>query len=140
MSQLEDKESYSKIKEIFINSENQYILISGAAALAIMGDPESLKLLLDKTLLDNIDHSVRAEIYSAIAEIGGIGDDFYKLFKLYFTRKDLQNPLCMAFLENIRKEAMEEDLVEMLEEFNEAQSGSEKNHRIYSKSGRRNFT
>ena len=125
LSQLGDKESCSKIKEIFINSENQYILISGAAALAIMGDPESLKLLLDKTLLDNIDHSVRAEIYSAIAEIGGIGDDFYKLFKLYFTRKDLQNPLCMAFLENIRKEAMEEDLIEMLDEFNEAQSDSE---------------
>lgn len=126
LTQLDDKHSYNRIKEIFINSKNQYILISGAAALAIMGDPESLKLLLDKTLLDNIDHSVRAEIYSAIAEIGGIGDEFYKLFKLYFSRKDLQNPLCMAFLENIRKESMEEDFIEMLDEFNESQDGSEK--------------
>jgi len=126
LTQLEDKHSYNKIKEIFVNSENQFILISGAAALSIMGDSESLKLLLDKTLLDNIDHSVRAEIYSSIAEIGGIGDEFYKLFKLYFTKKDLQNPLCIAFLENIRKEPMSGDFTKMLDEFNESQNESDK--------------
>jgi len=125
LTQLEDKHSYNKIKELFVNSENQFILISGAAALSIMGDPESLKLLLDKTLLDDIDHSVRAEIYSSIAEIGGIGDEFYKLFKLYFSKKDLQNPLCIAFLENIRKEPMEQRLIEMLDVFNESENESE---------------
>ena len=126
LTQLEDKESYSKIKELFVNSENQFILISGAAALSIMGDSDSLKLLLDKTRCDKIDHSVRAEIYSSIAEIGGVGDEFYKLFKLYFSKKDLQNPLCIAFLENIRKEAMEPDFVEMLDEFNESDNESAK--------------
>ncbi len=118
--QLEDKHSYSQIKNIFIKSENQIILISGAAALSIMGDSESLKLLLDKTLLDNMDHSVRAEIYSSIAEIGGIGDEFYKLFKLYFSKKDLQNPLCIAFLESICKEPMDNVFIAMLDEFNES--------------------
>ena len=121
LTQLEDKESYDKIKRIFIDSDNQFILISGAAALTIMGDPESLKLLLDKTLQDNIDHSVRAEIYSAIAAIGGIGDEFYKLFKLYFTREDLQNPLCVEFLESIRDEPMTEEFTEMLNEFNDSE-------------------
>jgi len=123
LTQLEDKESYPKIKKLFIESHNQFILISGAAALSIMGDYDALKLLLDKTSQHKIDHSVRAEIYSSIAEIGDVGDEFYKLFKLYFSKKDLQNPLCMAFLENIRKEPMDEDFVEMLEEFNE--SGNE---------------
>ncbi len=126
LTQLEDKESYDKIKRIFINSANQFILISGAAALTIMGDPEALKLLLDKTLQDNIDHSVRAEIYSAIAEIGGVGDEFYKLFKLYFSKKDLQNPLCVSFLESIRKEPMAYAFIEMLNEFNEPEEKSEK--------------
>jgi len=126
LTQLEDKQSYDKIKDIFVNSENQFILISGAAALAIICDSESLKLLLDKTLLDDIDHSVRAEIYSSIAEIGDVGDDFYKLFKLYFTRKDLQNPLCIAFLENIRKEPMDDFFTKMLDEFNESQNESYK--------------
>ena len=125
LTQLEDKESYDKIKEIFINSDNQFILISGAAALTIMGNPEALKLLLNKTSQDNIDHSVRAEIYSAIAEIGGIGDEFYKLFKLYFSRKDLQNPLCVAFLESIRKEPMSGEFTAMLDDFNESEDKSE---------------
>ena len=125
LTQLEDKESYDKIKEIFINSDNQFILISGAAALTIMGNPEALKLLLNKTLQDNIDHSVRAEIYSAIAEIGGIGDEFYKLFKLYFSKKDLQNPLCVAFLESIRKEPMTGEFTAMLDDFNESEDKSE---------------
>lgn len=126
LTQLEDKESFDKIKDIFIDSDNQFILISGAAALTVMGDPEALKLLLDKTMHDNIDHSVRAEIYSAIAEIGGIGDEFYKLFKLYFTKKDLQNPLCLAFLESIREEPMTEEFTSMLNEFNESEDKSEK--------------
>ncbi|MDD5599964.1 MAG: hypothetical protein PHV82_18615, partial [Victivallaceae bacterium] len=104
LTQLDDRDSFSRIKKIFVESDNQFISISGAVALSLMGDPESLKLLLEKTLEDNLDHSVRTEIYSAIAEIGGIGDEFYKLFKLYFTKKNLQNPLCIAFLEGIRKE------------------------------------
>jgi len=126
LTQLEDRESYDKIKRIFINSDNQFILICGSAALTIMGDPEALKLLLDKTLQENIDHSVRAEIYSAIAEIGGIGDEFYKLFRLYFSKKDLQNPLCMAFLENIRKEPMADEFTAMLNEFNDSDDETEK--------------
>lgn len=126
LTQLEDKESYAKIKDFFINSHNQFILISGAAALSIMSDYDSLKLLLDKTRQHKIDHSVRAEIYSSIAEIGGVGDEFYKLFKLYFSKKDLQNPLCIAFLENIRKDPMEQGVIKMLDEFNESENKSDK--------------
>lgn len=126
LTQLDDKESYAKIKELFVNSENQFILISGATALSIIGNPEALKLLLEKTLKDNIDHSVRAEIYSSIAEIGGVGDDFYKLFKLYFTKKDLQNPLCIAFLEGIKKEPIDQGFIDLLDEYNESQCDSGK--------------
>ena len=126
LAQLEDKESYNKIKELFINSENQFILISGAVALSIIGNPESLKLLLEKTSKDNIDHSVRAEIYSSIAEIGGIEDEFYKLFKLYFTRKDLQDSLCIAFIEAIHKEPVAQEFLDLLDEYNESQCGSDK--------------
>ena len=126
LTQLEDKDSYDKIKELFVNSENQFILISGAAALSIMGNPDSLKLLLEKTLQDNIAHSVRAEIYSSIAEIGGIGDEFYKLFKLYFTKKDLQNPLCMEFLEKIHKEPLDESFIDLLDEYNDSDNESSK--------------
>jgi MFS family permease len=126
LTQLEDKDSYPRIKKIFVESDNQFISISGAEALSLMGDPESLKLLLDKTPLENLDHSVRAEIYSAIAEIGGIGDEFYKLFKLYFTKKNLQNPLCIAFLEGIRKEPLEPSLLELLDKFNESGKGIDK--------------
>jgi MFS family permease len=126
LTQLEDKDSYNKIKDLFVNSDNQFILISGATALSLMEDSESLKLLLHKTLQDNIAHSVRAEIYCAIAEKGGVGDDFYKLFKLYFTKKDLQNPLCIAFLENVRKEPMDERFIKMLNKFNESQTEADK--------------
>ncbi|MFA6716805.1 MAG: MFS transporter [Victivallaceae bacterium] len=68
LTQLEDKDSFLRIKKIFIESDNQFLLISGAVALSLMGDPESLKLLLEKTRKDNLDRSVRAEIYSSIAE------------------------------------------------------------------------
>ncbi|MDD4352768.1 MAG: hypothetical protein PHU71_07400, partial [Candidatus Gracilibacteria bacterium] len=126
LTQLDDKDTFSRIKKIFVESDNQFISISGAVALSLMGDPESLKLLLEKTLEDNLDHSVRAEIYSAIAEIGGIGDEFYKLFKLYFTKKNLQNPLCIAFLEGIRKEPLDVVLLEQLDQFNESGKGIDK--------------
>ncbi|MFA6716804.1 MAG: hypothetical protein WCS27_15595 [Victivallaceae bacterium] len=45
---------------------------------------------------------------------------------MYFTKKNLQNPLCIAFLEGIRKEPLDAGFLKLLEQFNESQKGVKK--------------
>ena len=50
LTQLHDEKSYPKIEKIFRETRNPRLVIHGAAALVKIGDPEALKLLLDKSL------------------------------------------------------------------------------------------
>ena len=124
LAQLEDRESYGRIKGIFRDSANQFIIINGAAALSIIGDQEAVELLLEKIKDESLDRSVRGEIYSAIADVGGVGDEFFKLFRQYFTCEEIRNPLCVGFVESLGHEPLSEELKAMLEDYNEGRCGA----------------
>lgn len=126
LAQLDDQPSFERIKQIFIESANQFVIIQGAVALTLIGDPGSLKLLLYKTLQDDLDRSVRAEIYSSIAELGDVGNEFYKLFRLYFTREELRDSLCIAFLEELHRKPIPDELLALISEYNTDESKPEK--------------
>ena len=81
--QLGDTESYAAIKALFKSTSNPRTITNGAAALALLGDDESLGLLLDKTLLPGIPAKILSELVYNIASIKGRGDDIYKFLKLH---------------------------------------------------------
>ena len=83
LAQLDDKDSFHEIREIFRMSSNPRIVTYGASALAIIGDDASFKLLLEKTLVSGMPSKVLYEIIYSIAQIEGHGDGVYSFLKLY---------------------------------------------------------
>ncbi len=124
LAQLNDQFSLDRIKKIFVETDNQFLIINSAAALNIIGDPEALELLLEKTLQDGLDRSVRAEIYSVVAEMGDVGDAFYRLFKLFFTRKELRNSLCLGFFEELHTDPLSKELIKSVNKINKDETDS----------------
>lgn len=80
--QLEVKDCYKQIEDIFEKTSNPRLVIHGAAALGEIGDPEAMTLLLDKALPEQ-SGPVLDEILLALSEIGGTSDIFYRFLKHY---------------------------------------------------------
>lgn len=83
LAQLRDEPSYRHIKDIFKCSSNPRTLTNGAAALAELGDDESFKLLLDKTVSPGLPTKVLYELIYSMASLEGHGDGIYQFLKLY---------------------------------------------------------
>lgn len=95
LAQLKDTESYKKIEDIFINSENPRLIIHGAAALAEIGDDKAFEYLLEKTTTPDLPEKPLYEILCSIGELNDCGDDIYKFLKLY--RKNQHQALLMLY-------------------------------------------
>jgi MFS family permease len=115
--QLHEKSSYARIEEIFAESSNPRIIIHGAVALAEIGDPEALSVLLKKSLDSSIPKKVRYEILTCIAEIGEIGDGYYKFLKLYRENTDDGYSFMVDFVENLNDTPMVKDIRALLMDY-----------------------
>jgi hypothetical protein len=105
--QLRQKQVYPVIFDIFARSHNPRLLIQGAAALAMIGSPEALALLLKKAIV-NIPPQVRAEILTAAAEIAGIGTAFYRFLK----QNGNDYRIGLEFLDSIESEPLDESFAD----------------------------
>lgn len=99
--QLKQKDMYEKIKNIFRSSDNQRMIVHGAAALSEIGDIESLELLLDKSIHKGVDERARQEIIYNIAEFAELGDAFYKFLKAYRSNKTEAAHFILSFIESL---------------------------------------
>ncbi len=81
--QLKDAESYPKIKALLRDSENPRTVIYGVASLSAIGDDESFKLLLAKSLDAGLPKKVLHEIIFGVAQLEGFGDGVYKFLKIF---------------------------------------------------------
>lgn len=118
LAQLGEKSSYHKIESIFEETDNPRLIIHGALALAEIGDPEALALLLRKSV-SGIPRQARYEILLAIAQISGIPDSFYKFLKHFMIDRELSKNNLLEYIENLSLDPMCEELKEALERFNE---------------------
>lgn len=106
--QLKQKDSYEKIKSIFKASDNQRMIVHGAAALSEIGDIESLELLLSKSVLNGVDDRARQEIIYNIAEFAELGDAFYKFLKVYRSNKAEAAHFIISFIEGLHDKKLNE--------------------------------
>ena len=85
LAELEDRESLGKIRDLFTVSVNPRVIIHCARSFVVFKDTESVSVLIGK-LEPRIAPFVRDEIVLAVAEILGIGPDFYPLYVLFTER------------------------------------------------------
>jgi len=123
LAQMEEKSAYTKIEQIFEKTNNPRLIIHGALALAKIGDPEALKLLLNKAVSD-IPHQVLYEVILAIAEISEIPDSFYKFLKHYMMDQEISKSYLMEYMDNLNNTPMEPVLKEQLESLNEGETNT----------------
>ncbi|OGV48388.1 MAG: hypothetical protein A2X49_13725 [Lentisphaerae bacterium GWF2_52_8] len=83
LADLQAGVAYDRIREIFMKSENPRTIIHGAASLAKIGHMHDFRLLLEKTAQLPAGGRIREELLCSLAELGGLGDSFYKFLKLF---------------------------------------------------------
>ncbi len=74
--ELDGRGSLPLIEKKFVKSENPYVLIEGARAISLWGDPIHYNMLLQKYLLD-IAPQAKDELSLSVARLLGIYDAFY---------------------------------------------------------------
>jgi HEAT repeat protein len=85
LSELGDRESLPRMREVFAASSNPRVIIHGARAFANYRDPRTVAPMVHK-LEPTIAPFVRDEIILAIAEVLGIGKRFYPAYILFLER------------------------------------------------------
>ena len=85
LARLQDTDFFPEIKERFKQTLNPRVIIHGANALAIMGDHDSIQLILNKVSSEPLPDSVVDEALNACTTLCDCGDDFYRLLKAYNT-------------------------------------------------------
>lgn len=80
---LGDRESYSRIIEIFEATSNPRIAIYGANALSRLGGRRALEVILIKALETALPEPVIHEILTAAAASAGAGAEFYRFLREY---------------------------------------------------------
>jgi MFS family permease len=73
---LDERSTLPLIEKKFMESENPYVLIEGARAISLWGDPIHYSLLLQKYLLD-IPPQAKDELSLSVARLLGLYDAFY---------------------------------------------------------------
>lgn len=79
---LGDRESFALIIEIFRNTQNPRLILSGAQSLVEIGKTENLHLLLEKLLLPDLADSVIDELLYCVSELCHAHDLFYTFYPL----------------------------------------------------------
>lgn len=85
LAELKDRESLGKIRELFATSINPRVIIHCARSFTVFKDTDSVSVLIEK-LEPRIAPFVRDEIVLAVADILGIGSEFYPLYVLFTER------------------------------------------------------
>ncbi len=80
LTKMNDKTSFEKIEQIFLNTGNPRLLVHGAKAFVHMRKPENLKCILDKVLNTTLAAPIRAELLYSASELAGAGFHFYKIY------------------------------------------------------------
>ncbi|OGV31279.1 MAG: hypothetical protein A2020_01500 [Lentisphaerae bacterium GWF2_45_14] len=114
--QLEVKESYRKIEEIFKSSSNPRLIIHGAAALGEIGDPDAMDLLLDKAVPEQ-SGPILNEILLALSEIGGTADTFYRFLKHYKLDPENARSMFTGEVKKVSENPLTPGIEEILEAF-----------------------
>ena len=73
---LDERSTLPLIEKKFMESENPYVLIEGARAISLWGDPIHYSMLLQKYLLD-IPPQAKDELSLSVARLLGLYDTFY---------------------------------------------------------------
>lgn len=73
---LDERSTLPLIEKKFMESENPYVLIEGARAISLWGDPIHYSMLLQKYLLD-IPPQAKDELSLSVARLLGLYDAFY---------------------------------------------------------------
>ena len=73
---LDERSTLPLIEKKFMESENPYVLIEGARAISLWGDPSHYSMLLQKYLLD-IPPQAKDELSLSVARLLGLYDAFY---------------------------------------------------------------
>jgi hypothetical protein len=73
---LDERSTLPLIEKKFMESENPYVLIEGARAISLWGDPNHYSRLLQKYLLD-IPPQAKDELSLSVARLLGLYDTFY---------------------------------------------------------------
>ncbi len=82
---LHDSESYGKIKQRFLESDNPQVVIHGARAVSRIEGNEELDILLQKLESEGMPEAVNNEILIAVSRVCGTDEMFYKLLRSYQT-------------------------------------------------------
>ena len=80
LARLGDNDSRTAIEEIFVSTTNPRLLIHGAAALELYGDPDCLGVLLE-ALARSASRYVRDEVILSAAGVLQMADAFYPLYQ-----------------------------------------------------------
>jgi len=90
LAELEDRESYGRIKEIFRHTHNPRLVIHGARAIYHMGQVENVPLLLRK-ISPRMLPAEHDEIMHAVFALLGWGEETFRIMTLY--NRDAQQGL-----------------------------------------------
>jgi hypothetical protein len=118
LAQLGEKSAYPRIERIFEEADNNRLIIHGALALAEIGDPEALELLLRKSVAD-IPRQAVYEILLAIAHISGIPDTFYKFLKHYMIDMELSKSNLLEYIGTLGGKPLNDEVENSLDAFND---------------------
>jgi Na+/melibiose symporter-like transporter len=113
LAKMKHRGAYDKIRNIFIKTTNPRLIIHGAMALAEIGDPEAMTILLNKAVL-TLRKSILYEIILAVAEIAGTPNSFYKFLRNYMINEEFSKTFFPEYLETLSGGKMDEVLKEKI--------------------------
>ncbi|MCP4180693.1 MAG: MFS transporter [bacterium] len=83
LAQLEDKESYQEIENIFKTTEIPVVLLKGAIAMSMFNSKDYVEIALKKLVTVECPCVIQCEMLYFVAKAVGIGDDFYIFLRHY---------------------------------------------------------
>ncbi|OGV47983.1 MAG: hypothetical protein A2017_02925 [Lentisphaerae bacterium GWF2_44_16] len=122
--QLKEKSCIERIEKIFSEAENPRLVVHGAAALAEIGDPAALTLLLRKAIVTTLPERVRYEIIYSISELSGIADNFYKFLRIYQKDRNEGIAYILDYIEHLNANQLDPAFKKLLESYSENRTGN----------------
>ncbi|HJO95836.1 MAG TPA: MFS transporter [Victivallales bacterium] len=114
LAQLEDKDSYKTIENIFKETEIPMILLKGAIAMSMFDTEDYVEIALKKLVTVECPCIIQCEILYYVAKAIGIGDDFY-IFLRHYNEKQQDGVYWIVNL--LKKNKKLKDAYKMVERF-----------------------